>query len=140
MKSIFAIVFIIFSAKAYSCGDRTVPIEFNVKRGHYGDLYINIKAPLDYEQFYLGGAQYNKGENQIPMYMGYQGEKGFAIYMLNGEDSFFNGAEVSISYKVKNTLCLHVEKYTWENILEACVNCEKKPNKSKQQGPSAGTH
>ncbi|WNO10061.1 hypothetical protein [Teredinibacter sp. KSP-S5-2] len=125
MKLLLVIATLLFSSYVIACGNRSVPIKLEVKRGYSGQIYISFKAPLNYEEFYLLGAQYNNGENMIPMYKGYQEDDRHAYYEVNGEDDFFKDAEITISYAVKGTLCFHSEKYIWEQILKACKNCKK---------------
>lgn len=112
-----------------ACGDRSVPIELSVKKSSFSSqIYIELMAPIRHNEFYLLGAQYNIGNNTIPMYRGYRESENIVSYEANGSDDFFKDSVISISYSIEGTLCTHSEEFHWGSFMDACKNCEE-PNK-----------
>jgi len=58
------------------------------------------------------------------MYQGYSEDDKTALYEINGNETFFKEAVISVSYSVENTLCLHIEEFSWSKLLESCKECK----------------
>lgn len=100
---LFLILLISLSNTVYSCGQE-IPIEvkweFNKEPTETEVGYLMILAPLKHEGWSLGGVQFYKEQNTIPI-MKYVSEEEFpgkALFQITATLAFLKGTRFTVSY------------------------------------------